>query len=567
MVNGKPNLIYGGGAPASTTAAKSREGRYNRIGDSFASLLPQQAPAKQPAAQPAAPQAAPRALGTTGNNAGGDARFHPGNIPANFLSAKARTFASHGATPNGPPEAQSLAQARALAAPQTGGDRAALSSMHMAQLQQAQRMPQNSGPRISGVPVTGRGGVGKMDARGTRPVQQGIGMQDTRKGAQRFRNIGMQDTRKSASGREFGQTINQTPGQIRPQTAQAHATQSSFVGSTPQTDAYTHYANRYGRDMSGQSFLSYGFAGKNAELALKKLGYDVHEARNLTTTATLLPDPYSLKNQDYMPPSARNEAQKKPPSLRGEAGKENRAIKDRVKADALPEKAYSKRSLVGNFYASASQGLGVLAAKFESGEEGIAAIGYDRKGGTSYGKYQIASRPGTMNSFIRYLDEKAPDLAKRLAASGPANTGGRSGKMPAQWRKIAAEDPDRFENLQSDFIRTSHFEPAMQAISVTTGVNFEKLPTALQEVLFSTAVQHGPAGATRIFSQAMRRVDTDKLQQEGNLSASGRKAGQQLITQVYTLRAGQFASSTSRVQSAVKSRLQREMREAIQMLA
>jgi len=42
---------------------------------------------------------------------------------------------------------------------------------------------------------------------------------------------------------------------------------------------------------------------------------------------------------------------------------------------------------------------GELSAKFESGKDGIAAIGYDRQGGTSYGKYQIASRVGMMKLF------------------------------------------------------------------------------------------------------------------------------------------------------------------------
>jgi hypothetical protein len=217
-----------------------------------------------------------------------------------------------------------------------------------------------------------------------------------------------------------------------------------------------------------------------------------------------------------------------------------------------------------SFQAAAGDGLGFLAAKFESGEEGISAIGYDSKGGTSYGNYQIASRVGTMSAFLDYLASRAPDIASRLKAAGPANTGGRSGKMPAEWRKIAVEDPTRFESLQSDFIRTSHFEPALQAIAAATGVAFEKLPSAYQEVLFSTAVQHGASGATRIVSQALQRVEANTLHNQQ--SPSARKAGEQLISQIYHLRAGQFASSTSRVQASVRNRLKQEMREAIQMI-
>jgi len=236
--------------------------------------------------------------------------------------------------------------------------------------------------------------------------------------------------------------------------------------------------------------------------------------------------------------------------------------------EALPTGAYPAHSLVPGFHSAASNGLGRLAAKFESGSEGIAAIGYDRKGGTSYGKFQIASRVGTMDAFISYLQDKAPDLADRLSTAGPANTGGRNGRMPTEWRAIAAEQPSRFEQLQGDFIRISHFEPAMRGIADSTGLAFEKMSGALQEVLFSTAVQHGPSGATRLISQAVQRVGAQKLQTgDSEKSAPTRKAEEQLITQIYNLRAGQFASSTEQVQTAVRNRLRQEMREAIQMLA
>ncbi len=51
--------------------------------------------------------------------------------------------------------------------------------------------------------------------------------------------------------------------------------------------------------------------------------------------------------------------------------------------------------------------IGDLSSTFESGAQGVNAIGYDRNGGTSYGTYQIASKPGTMKGFIEFLREKA----------------------------------------------------------------------------------------------------------------------------------------------------------------
>ena len=102
---------------------------------------------------------------------------------------------------------------------------------------------------------------------------------------------------------------------------------------------------------------------------------------------------------------------------------------------------------------AAEMELGKLSAQFESGRDGIAAIGYDRNGGTSYGKYQVSSRAGSLNDFLAFLDGEAPDISKRLRAAGPGNTGSRKGAMPDMWRAIADEQPERFEALQDVYKR------------------------------------------------------------------------------------------------------------------
>lgn len=195
---------------------------------------------------------------------------------------------------------------------------------------------------------------------------------------------------------------------------------------------------------------------------------------------------------------------------------------------------------------------GKLAARFESGSEGIAAIGYDRTGGTSYGKYQIASRPGTMTAFLAFLDKEAPDLGQRLRSAGPANTGSRQGRMPQEWKAIAAAEPERFEQLQERFIRQSHYEPALAAVR-RIGYNTREFSPAMQEVLWSTAVQHGPAGAARIFRQAAENLGQNNAHE------------QHLIREVYDLRAQRFGSSSARVQAAARKRMESEKLLALAM--
>jgi hypothetical protein len=201
-------------------------------------------------------------------------------------------------------------------------------------------------------------------------------------------------------------------------------------------------------------------------------------------------------------------------------------------------------------------GLGSLSAQFESGRDGISAIGYDRVGGTSYGKYQISSRVGTMNGFLSFLDAQAPDISKRLRAAGPANTGSRRGNMPEAWQQIAAEQPARFEALQEKFIHDSHYAPALNAVIRTAGIDPAKLSPAMQEVLWSTAVQHGPAGAARIFNRAVSKESFDSTQTE-----------RKLIDNVYAIRAEQFGSSSEQVRAAVRNRLRQEKALALAMLS
>jgi len=202
-------------------------------------------------------------------------------------------------------------------------------------------------------------------------------------------------------------------------------------------------------------------------------------------------------------------------------------------------------------------GVGGLSARFESGREGVAAVGFDRTGGTSYGTHQISSKAGTMRRFIEFLDEVAPEWADRLSAAGPANTGSTRGRMPEAWRSIAAEDPARFEKLQHDFIRKEFYQPARDRILDMTGIDFERAPKAFREVLWSTSVQHGPSGAARIFGDVIDRVAGD---------GEGVRFGKDLIRGVYSKRQTQFASSTPEVRGSVKSRLAQEKQLALAML-
>ena len=199
---------------------------------------------------------------------------------------------------------------------------------------------------------------------------------------------------------------------------------------------------------------------------------------------------------------------------------------------------------------------GSLSAQYESNSE-VDYIGYDSRGGTSYGQYQIASKTGTMDYFMRFLDDKAPDIASKLRAAGPADTGGRTGRMPAVWKDVAAADPKRFEALQHEFIRGNNYSPAAKSIVLTTGVDVTRRSYALREVLWSTAVQHGPGGAERIFTQAIEKADA---------MPAGQDFDKAVIEEVYRIRGQKFYRHNKRIREAVQSRFRDEKTTAIALL-
>jgi hypothetical protein len=85
----------------------------------------------------------------------------------------------------------------------------------------------------------------------------------------------------------------------------------------------------------------------------------------------------------------------------------------------------------------------------------------------------------------------------------------------------------------------------------------DTLPPAAREALWSTAVQHGPAGAAKIFGQAIKSVGQNHSEQQ---------FAQKLIDKVYDSRKSQFGSSTASVQASVRGRMNVEKDMVLAML-
>lgn len=194
-----------------------------------------------------------------------------------------------------------------------------------------------------------------------------------------------------------------------------------------------------------------------------------------------------------------------------------------------------------------SAGLGGLSAFHESGKRGSEAVGFDPKGGTSYGKYQIATRTGTMKDFMSFIKDRNPEAYKKLSESGPADAG-KNGAFAKTWKSLAASGG--LGTSEHDFIKATHFDPALQGIENSALRDRIGKSKAMQDVLWSTAVHHGPGGASSIMNKTFKEGMTNE----------------QMISAVYNERGKHFGGSPANVQASVANRLIAEKQQALAML-
>jgi LysM domain len=206
--------------------------------------------------------------------------------------------------------------------------------------------------------------------------------------------------------------------------------------------------------------------------------------------------------------------------------------------------------------------LGSLSSKYETGGRGPGTVssGIGDAGGVSYGSYQMTSRPrgGTVARFVAHA---AFPWRARFAGVNPG-----SSEFSAQWKALATEAADAFFEAQHAFIKRTHFDPLVGKIAIQDGVDVTLRTPALQDVIWSTAVQHGPN--TPVVHRAIRNLGG------GALEPADRERDRHLIIAIYAERgrrsaAGNlvyFARNSKAVQDGVARRFGDEERDALKML-
>ena len=140
--------------------------------------------------------------------------------------------------------------------------------------------------------------------------------------------------------------------------------------------------------------------------------------------------------------------------------------------------------LLSGTLAAAKLELGQLSEKYESGGRGPGTVstGVGDPGGVSYGTYQLASKIGRADAFVtKYYPDEFKDLK------------GGSKEFTAKWKALAATDPKALHANEHEYIRTTHYDPQCAKLLEDVKLDVSKRSATLRDVVWSTAVHHGPA--------------------------------------------------------------------------
>jgi Type VI secretion system spike protein VgrG3-like, C-terminal len=206
--------------------------------------------------------------------------------------------------------------------------------------------------------------------------------------------------------------------------------------------------------------------------------------------------------------------------------------------------------------AAPEEPLGKLSEKYESGGRGPGTVstGKGDRGGVSYGTYQLASKVGRADQFVRkYYPEEFKGLK------------GGSDEFTARWKKLAADDPKGLRANEHRFIQETHYDPLAQRVGKKLGIALDGRSHALRDVIWSTAVQHGPN--TNVVDMAVKPLLKKKpIEQIGD---------EEIIRAIYAERGRKdesgglthFRGNSDEVQRAVARRFENELRDALEALS
>ena len=216
--------------------------------------------------------------------------------------------------------------------------------------------------------------------------------------------------------------------------------------------------------------------------------------------------------------------------------------------------------------------LGTLSSKYETGGRGSQTVsgGAGDAGGASYGAYQMTSKTtkrvhGQLRSFVGgtvkiFISDTSFKWKNEFAGLIPG-----SSEFTSKWKNVVKKNPDEFKKVEHEFIKKTHFDKLVEYTLSEAGIDIRYHSHILNDVVWSTAVQHGPSN--NIIIKAIKTIG-------GNVEKS-KEYDKELIKAIYDERGKKnekgnliyFSKNSMKVQEGVSARFVSEKKEALKRLS
>jgi hypothetical protein len=187
-----------------------------------------------------------------------------------------------------------------------------------------------------------------------------------------------------------------------------------------------------------------------------------------------------------------------------------------------------------------------IAGKFESGNDaGKISSGVGDAGGKSYGQFQLSSKTGDVNKFLKGSGYEEQFKGLEIGSK----------EFDAKWQNLAKND-EKFSQAQKEHAKKTHFDPQMKKLQ-EAGVHLESRGDTVKAAVFSTANQYGANTST--ITKALSGKDTSKMSDE------------EIVNTIQDYKQANvksnFKSSNENVQAGVSKRIEQERKLLNQQLA
>jgi hypothetical protein len=180
--------------------------------------------------------------------------------------------------------------------------------------------------------------------------------------------------------------------------------------------------------------------------------------------------------------------------------------------------------------------FGKIAAQFEAGgKAGTISTGHGDFGGKSYGAFQLASKTGDVDKFLK--ESGYAEQFKGLQVGSKA--------FDEKWKEMAKSKD--FEKAQYAHAKKTHYDPQAQKLS-KSGMDLSGRGEAVQEAIMSTANQYG--ANTDLIIKALKDKNVDKMSDKEIINAIQDYKADTVKTR--------FRSSSKAVQEGVAKRIEQE---------